>query len=70
MKSLIAGKIIKILRRNSFVLSLQKGSHQIWRNPKSGIMVSVPFHVKLKPLPVGTFSAIVKQSKIPKNQFK
>jgi len=70
MKSLSAGKIAKILRRDGFVLSRQKGSHQIWRNPTNGVIVPVPFHSKSKPFPIGTFLAIVKQSKIPKSQFK
>lgn len=70
MKSLSAGKIARILRRNGFVMSRQKGSHQIWKNTGSGIIVPVPLHGKSKLLPIGTFLAIVKQSKIPKNQFK
>jgi predicted RNA binding protein YcfA (HicA-like mRNA interferase family) len=70
MKSLNAAKLIKILRRNGFIFSRQKGSHQIWKNPEAGIIVPVPLHGKSKPIPTGTFLAIVKQSKIPKEKFK
>ncbi len=70
MKSANAGKIIKILETNGFVLSRQKGSHMIWKNPASGIIVPVPLHSKSKPIPLGTFLAIIKQSNIPKEKFK
>lgn len=70
MKSINARKLIKILRANDFVLSRQKGSHMIWKNPKTGIIVPVPLHGKSKPIPVGTLIAIIKQSKIPKEKFK
>lgn len=70
MRPLNAGKIIEVLEANGFVLSRQKGSHMIWKNPESGTIVPIPLHGKSKPLPVGTFLAIVKQSKIPKEKFK
>ncbi|MEK7175622.1 MAG: type II toxin-antitoxin system HicA family toxin [Patescibacteria group bacterium] len=70
MKSLNAGKIIKILSKNGFILSRQKGSHMIWKNIESNITVPVPLHSKSRPVSIGTFLAIVKQSKIPKEKFK
>jgi len=70
MKPINARKLIKILKENGFVLSRQKGSHMIWRNPESGIIVPVPLHGKSKPIPIGTFLAVIKQSKIPKEKFK
>ena len=70
MRSINARKIIKILETNGFILSRQKGSHMIWKNPVSGIIVPIPLHGKSKPIPIGTFLAIVKQSKIPKENFK
>lgn len=70
MKSINARKLIKILKENGFVLSRQKGSHMIWRNPASGIIVPVPLHGKSKPIPIGTTLAIIKQSKISKDKFK
>ena len=70
MKSITAGKLIRILKENNFALSRQKGSHMIWRNPNSGIIVPIPLHGKSKPIPIGTLLAIIKQSKIPKERFK
>jgi len=70
MKSVNARKLIQILKASGFILSRQKGSHMIWKNPVSGIIVPIPLHGKSKPLPLGTFLAIVKQSKIPKENFK
>jgi len=70
MKPINAQQVIKILRENGFMLSRQKGSHMIWKNPKSGIIVPVPLHGKSKPIPIGTLIAIIKQSKIPKEKFK
>ena len=69
MKLLTARKLIKILEENRFVLSRQKGSHMIWKNPDSGFMVPVPLHGRSKPIPIGTLLAIIKQSKIPKEKF-
>jgi len=70
MKPINAQQVIKILRENGFMLSRQKGSHMIWKNPKSGIIIPVPLHGKSKPIPIGTLIAIIKQSKIPKEKFK
>ena len=70
MHSLNAKKLLQILKENGFVLSRQKGSHMIWKNPKNGIIVPVPLHGKSRPIPIGTFLAIVKQSKIPKEKFE
>lgn len=70
MKPLPPKKIIKILESNGFILTRQKGSHMIFRNPDTGIITPVPLHSGNKPLPIGTFLAIVKQSKIPKSHFK
>jgi len=70
MKPINAAKLIKILKENSFVLSRQKGSHMIWKDPKSGVIVPVPLHGKSKHIPIGTLMAIIKQSKIPKEKFK
>lgn len=69
MKPLTAKKLIKILVANGFILSRQKGSHQIYINYREGLMVTVPLHGKNKKIPIGTFMEIVKQSKIPKKEF-
>lgn len=70
MKSITAAKLIRILKEYGFILSRQKGSHMIWKNPKSGVIVPVPLHGKSKPIHIGTFKAIIKQSKIPPEKFK
>jgi len=70
MKPVNARKLIKILKENGFVLSRQKGSHMIWKNPKTNVIVPVPLHGKSKPIPIGTLMVIIKQSKIPKEKFK
>ena len=54
MRPLVAKKLIAVLEENDFVLSRQKGSHLIYKN---------------KPIHIGTFLAIVKQSKLPKEKF-
>jgi len=70
MRPLTAKQTIKILKKHSFVLARQKGSHIIFRHPQSGIMVPIPLHGGNKPIPLGTFLAIIKQSKIPKKEFR
>jgi predicted RNA binding protein YcfA (HicA-like mRNA interferase family) len=70
MRPLNARQIAKILKDNGFILSRQRGSHMIWKNPATGIIVPVPLHNGTKPIPIGTFLAIVKQSKLPKNKFQ
>lgn len=70
MRPLTAKKVIAILIKNGFILSRQKGSHRVYRNPFSGNIVPVPLHGGNKPLPIGTFLAIVKQSKLPRGKFK
>ena len=70
MRPLTATQVIKILKSHGFVLSRQKGSHAIWKNSASGTIVPVPLHGKSKPIPKGTLFAIIKQSKIPKNEFR
>ena len=69
MKPLEAKKIIKILEAHGFIVVRQKGSHLIFKHSQFGIMVPVPLHGKNKPILIGTFMAIIKQSKIPKDKF-
>jgi len=68
MRPLPARQIEKILLRHGFTLIRQKGSHRIYRDSE-GISVPVPFHGGNKALPIGTFLAIVKQSRIPREKF-
>ena len=69
MRPIAAKKLIKILLANGFVLSRSKGSHAIYKNIITGIIVPVPLHGANKPIYIGTLLAIVKQSKIPKERF-
>jgi predicted RNA binding protein YcfA (HicA-like mRNA interferase family) len=70
MKSKTAKAIIKILERNGFVQTRQSGSHVIMVHSDSGTMVPIPVHGKSRQLPIGTFLAVVKQSRIPKKFWK
>ena len=70
MKSITAKKLIRILEENDFALSRQKGSHLIYKNIASNLIVPVPLHGKSKSIPIGALMAIIKQSKIPKEKFK
>ncbi|MBI3420592.1 MAG: type II toxin-antitoxin system HicA family toxin [Candidatus Sungbacteria bacterium] len=70
MRPITAKRMIRILRENGFIVSRQRGSHMIWKNPQSGTIVPIPLHRKNKPIPIGTLHAIIKQSKIPQEKFK
>jgi predicted RNA binding protein YcfA (HicA-like mRNA interferase family) len=70
MRPITAKRLIQILLAHGFELSRQKGSHQIYRHSESGIIVPVPMHGRNKPVYIGTLQAIIKQSKIPKENFK
>jgi predicted RNA binding protein YcfA (HicA-like mRNA interferase family) len=70
MRPLTAKKLIHVLVSYGFVLVRHRGSHQIYRRELNGIIVPVPLHGKNRPIPVGTFLEIVKQSKLPKDVFK
>ncbi|MEK7620392.1 MAG: type II toxin-antitoxin system HicA family toxin [Patescibacteria group bacterium] len=70
MHPLAPKELERILKAHGFVLSRERGSHRIYRHPETGSIVPIPFHGKSKPLPIGTFMAIVKQSKLPKDVFK
>lgn len=69
MKALAARQIIKILEAHDFVIARQRGSHIIFRNTKTRQIVPVPLHGGNKPLPIGTFLAIVKQSGLSPKEF-
>ena len=69
MKALTAKQTVTVLIRHGFSFSRNKGSHEIYRNNQTGISAPVPFHAGNKPIHIGTFLAIVRQSKIPKKKF-
>ncbi len=70
MFNLTGRQLIKILRENGFVESRRRGSHIIFCQPVSGVVVPVPIHGANRPIPVGTLMAIIKQSKLAKDKFK
>jgi len=70
MRPLPAKKLARILEAHGFILSRRSGSHAIYRQTASGIVVPIPFHGGNHPIPIGTFLAIVKQAKLPKELFK
>jgi predicted RNA binding protein YcfA (HicA-like mRNA interferase family) len=70
MKSISAKEIFKVLKKHNFFLARhKKGSHFIWKNILSNKTVIVPVHGGNKPLPIGTFLSIIKQSEIPEQEF-
>jgi len=70
MKSLPTKAVIKILENNGFLFLRQRGSHSVYFNPETKSTVIVVSHRKNKILPIGTFLALVKQSKLPIQKFK
>lgn len=65
---LTADEVVRVLRRHSFSLVSQRGSHQTGRNEETGKQAIVPFH-KGKDLPLGTLLSIVEGSGIPEEEF-
>jgi predicted RNA binding protein YcfA (HicA-like mRNA interferase family) len=70
MKPLTANKLIRILETNGFVVSRQKGSHIIYKHATRNNIVPVPMHGGNRPIPIGTFLAIIKQSGLSSELFK
>ena len=63
-----ADEVIRILRRNGFLLVSTAGSHQKWRNPATGKQVIVAYH-KGKTLPLGTMKSIIEGSGIEADEW-
>lgn len=60
-KRLTAREVAAVLKEHGFVMVSQKGSHQKWKNEKTGKQVIVPQH-RGKQLPIGTMNSIIKGS--------
>ena len=69
MKPLTAKQVERVLLRRGYRLSRQRGSHRIYRHDGLRTSIAVPFHGGNKQLPIGTFRAIVRQSKISREDF-
>ena len=60
-------KIEKKIKRLGFLLDHQSGSHRVYYNPTTKRRVVIPFHLKdVKP---GTLSSILREAKIPREEF-
>jgi predicted RNA binding protein YcfA (HicA-like mRNA interferase family) len=61
-------KIIKKLKKLGFEFDRHaRGSHEIWRNPKTGARTTIPNHPG--DIPEGTLKAILKQAGIETDLF-
>ena len=58
-------RIVKVLLGNGFVFVSQKGSHQKYKFRNKTVIVPHP----KKEIPIGTFSSIVRQSGLSKEDF-
>lgn len=67
-RRLKASEVVRILRRNGFELTSQRGSHQKWVNLVARKVVIVPMH-RGRDLPIGTLMSIVKGSGIPEDDW-
>lgn len=54
-------------KKLGFVEDRQSGSHKILYNPEAKTRVVIPIH--LKELPKGTFSSILRESKVTKENY-
>lgn len=61
-------EVIKKLKKLGFIEDRQSGSHKILYHPKEKTRAVIPFHLKI--LPKGTFLAILRESKITKEEFE
>lgn len=67
LPSLTPKEVIKKFKKLGFSEDHQTGSHLIMYNPSSKKRVVIPFH--LSDLPKGTFSAILRESGISREEF-
>lgn len=61
-------QVLTKFKKLGFIEDRQRGSHKILFHPKTKRRAVVPFH--LKELPRGTFAAILRESKISKEEFE
>jgi predicted RNA binding protein YcfA (HicA-like mRNA interferase family) len=65
---LSAQDVTRVLKRNGFVLTAQKGSHQKWRHT-NGRQVIVGVHGN-KPIPRGTLKSVIEGSGLDADDFR
>jgi predicted RNA binding protein YcfA (HicA-like mRNA interferase family) len=62
------GDVIRKLSRAGFEFDRQgRGSHELWRNPKTGARTTIPNHPG--PLREGTLRAIIRQAGLTVEEF-
>lgn len=61
-------QVLAKFKKLGFVEDRQSGSHKILYHPETKARAVIPFH--LKELPRGTFTSILKESKITKEEFE
>ena len=67
LPTLTPEKVIKILKKEGFVLDRVRGSHHIYLHPETRKRVVIPVHKK--DLPKGTLMEILKQAGIKKDEL-
>ena len=65
---LTSKQILALLEAHGFDVDHVTGSHWILYHPTTERRVTVPFHTRT--LPIGTIHLILKQSGIPRDQFR
>jgi len=64
------GDVIEFLKENNFVFSNERGgSHEAWKNIKTGAMVDINFHAQ-KSFRPRTLETMIRQSKIDKKIWR
>lgn len=62
-------EVLKILKKSGFYVHHQKGSHvQLKHSEDSSLRVTVPYHSNFD-LPAPVLKSILKQAKIPEDEF-
>lgn len=61
-------QVLTKFKKLGFIEDRQSGSHKILYHPETQARAVIPFHVK--ELPKGTFSSILKESKITRDEFE
>lgn len=61
-------EVLAKFKKLGFIEDRQSGSHRILYNPKTKQRAVIPFHIK--EVPKGTLTAILRESKITKEEFE
>lgn len=69
LRRLSGQEVCAILERHDFVRIRQRGSHIVMQRSEAGrtITVPVPDHAELR---IGTLRSIIRQSRIPREEFE